>query len=70
MTPGETPSASRTERCRYCKGVLTLANLPLLLREVKRDFGAKRIWLTEYGYQTNPPDRFGVSTARQTQYVV
>ena len=69
VTPGETPSSFAHGTCRYCKGVLTLANLPLLLREVKRDFGAKRIWLTEYGYQTNPPDRFGVSTARQTQYV-
>jgi hypothetical protein len=69
VTRGETPSSFAHGTCRYCKGVLTLANLPLLLREVKRDFGAKRIWLTEYGYQTNPPDRFGVSTARQTQYV-
>jgi hypothetical protein len=69
VTPGETPSSFAHGTCRYCKGVLTLANLPLLLREVKRDFGAKRIWLTEYGYQTNPPDRFGVSPARQTQYV-
>ena len=69
VTPGETPSSFARGSCRYCKGVLTLANLPLLLKEVKRDFGGKRIWLTEYGYQTNPPDRFGVSTARQSQYV-
>jgi hypothetical protein len=69
VTPGETPSGFAHGTCSYCKGVLTLANLPLLLREVKRDFGAKRIWLTEYGYQTNPPDRFGVSTTRQSQYV-
>ena len=26
-------------------------------KEVRRDFGSKQIWLTEYGYQTNPPDR-------------
>src|SRR5215216_3044626 len=29
----------------------------------------KRIWLTEYGYQTNPPDRFGVSRSVQAKYV-
>ncbi len=69
VTPGETPSSFAHGSCRYCKGVLTLANLPVLLQEVRRDFGGKRIWLTEYGYQTNPPDRFGVSTARQSQYV-
>jgi hypothetical protein len=69
VTRGETPSSFAHGACSYCKGVLTLANLPLLLKEVRRDFGAKRIWLTEYGYQTNPPDRFGVSTARQSQYV-
>ena len=30
----------------------------------------KRIWLTEYGYQTNPPDRLlGVSQAAQARYL-
>ena len=36
---------------------------------MRRDFGTKRIWLTEYGYQTNPPDRSGVSRSVQAQYV-
>jgi hypothetical protein len=63
----ETPS---TLNCRYCKGVLTMARLPDLLKEVKRDFGNKRVWLTEYGYQTNPPDRnLGVSKALQARYL-
>jgi hypothetical protein len=69
VTRGERPSGFARGVCRYCKGVLTLANLPVLLREVRKDFGAKRIWLTEYGYQTNPPDRFGVSRRVQAQYV-
>jgi hypothetical protein len=31
---------------------------------VTRLYGNKRIWITEYGYQTNPPDEFfGVSWA-------
>jgi hypothetical protein len=29
-----------------------------------------RIWVTEYGYQTNPPDKlFGVSPAKQALYM-
>jgi hypothetical protein len=69
VTRRERPNGFYGNTCRYCKGVLTLANLPLLLREVRRDFGAKRIWLTEYGYQTNPPDRFGISRSVQAQYL-
>jgi len=46
-----------------------MATLDRLLREVKRAWGGKRIWLTEYGYQTNPPDRaLGVSRALQAHY--
>ena len=31
---------------------------------------ANRIYLTEFGYQTNPPDdNFGVSWARQAEYL-
>ena len=33
-------------------------------------YGNKRIWITEYGYQTNPPDPiFGVSWAKQAAYL-
>ena len=33
-------------------------------------WGKKRIWITEYGWQTRPPDAlFGVSFARQAAYV-
>jgi hypothetical protein len=47
-----------------------MADLERLEREVKRAFGAKRIWLTEYGYQTNPPDTFlGVAPEQQALYV-
>jgi hypothetical protein len=55
--------------CGSCH-TLTMATLPNLLRAVERAFGAKRIWLTEYGYQTNPPDRLiGVSPALQAEYL-
>jgi hypothetical protein len=43
-----------------------MATLPKLLILVRRAFGPKPVWLTEYGYQTNPPDTFlGVSPRRQ-----
>jgi len=59
-----------TGACGHCE-TITMASLERLLREVARAWGpAKRIWLTEYGYQTNPPDRaLGVSPAVQARYV-
>jgi hypothetical protein len=54
--------------CAWCR-TITMADLDRLIREVRPHFPGKRIWLTEYGYQTNPPDRFlGVSPARQALY--
>ena len=33
-------------------------------------YGNKRIWITEYGYETNPPDPFfGVSWSKQAPYL-
>ncbi len=66
LRPGETPTAGG---CDHCKTV-TMATLPRLLSAVERAFGkTTRIWLTEYGYQTNPPDRLlGVSYAKQARY--
>ena len=66
LAPGETPTAGG---CGHCT-TITMATLPRLLTDVQRAFGAHtRIWLTEYGYQTNPPDRFlGVSYASQASF--
>jgi hypothetical protein len=62
----ETPSEGG---CRYCE-TITMATLGRLQHEVKRAWGAKRIWLTEYAYQTNPPDRaLGVSLAQQATFL-
>jgi hypothetical protein len=65
--PGKAPPSSR-------KGTpstaVTLGNFSNLVKEVTRLYGAKRIWITEYGYQTNPPDRqFGVTPAKQAAYL-
>jgi hypothetical protein len=64
---GETPTS---RGCDHCE-TITLATLPRLLRDVQRAFGTRtRIWLTEYGYQTNPPDRLlGVPYATQARYM-
>ncbi len=33
-------------------------------------YGRKPVWLDEYGYETNPPDRLvGVTLARQASYL-
>jgi len=46
-----------------------MATLERLLRLVDRTFPRARVWLTEYAYQTNPPDVFGVSLRAQARYV-
>jgi hypothetical protein len=48
-----------------------MATLERLLTDAGRAFGpSTRIWLDEYGYQTNPPDRMlGVSPANQSLYL-
>jgi hypothetical protein len=62
--PGDTPFVGG------CKcPVLTMARLERLLRIVGDAFPRARVWLTEYAYQTNPPDRFGVSPDLQARYV-
>jgi hypothetical protein len=64
--PSETPSSGGCDHCQ----TITMATLERLLGEARRAFGPKRIWLTEYGYQTNPPDQLlGVPPATQARYV-
>lgn len=50
---------------------VTLGNFGSLVRTVDRLWGTRmRIWITEYGYQTDPPDRqFGVSWDTQAAYL-
>ncbi len=58
-----------TGGCAWCK-TITMADLERLIGEVQRAWPRKRIWLTEYGYQTNPPDRLlGVAPALQARYL-
>jgi len=63
LRPLETP---RSGGCGHCE-TITMATIDRLVREVGKAFGRKRIWLTEYGYQT---DGFlGVSPALQARYL-
>ncbi len=65
-TPSETPSGGG---CRNCPAI-TMATIKKLLILVKLYFGPKPIWLTEYGYQSNPPDTIlGVPLKRQARLV-
>jgi hypothetical protein len=60
-SPGKPPPGKRA---------ITLGNINELIRELTRLYGRKQVWITEYGYQTNPPDRaFGVSWAKQSRYL-
>ncbi len=62
----ETPSRDSCSTCGY----FTMARLAEIRSYVTRAFGPKPIWLTEYGYQTNPPDTLlGVSEALQAKYI-
>jgi hypothetical protein len=60
--PGTVPSSKKS---------VTLGNIGVLINQINRLWGRKkRLWVTEYGYQTSPPDRhFGVRYRTQAKYV-
>jgi hypothetical protein len=65
--PGESPTFVPTGNF---KRRVQLGNIKVLLAELTKLYGPKHLWITEYGYQTNPPDRaFGVSLAKQALYL-
>jgi hypothetical protein len=62
---GETPTSGG---CGHCRSI-TMATLDRLERETAEAWGSVPLWLTEYGYQTNPPDRSqGVPPATEARY--
>jgi len=64
-SPRETPIMKPTSTT-----AVTFGNINVLSAELKRLYGSLPIWLDEYGYQTNPPDRaLGVSPAKQAYYL-
>jgi Glycosyl hydrolase catalytic core len=63
--PSQTPTSAVGGR-----GAVGLGNIDTLISLVTQLYGNKRIWITEYGYETNPPDTFfGVSWTKQARYL-
>ena len=67
----EAPGSPPRKPTRRSPTPVTLGNIGALTSELGRLYGkGKPLWITEYGYQTNPPDRaFGVSWAKQARYL-
>jgi hypothetical protein len=66
----ETPTTKPPSPRGASPTAVTLGNFDSLVKELTRLYGKRPIWITEYGYQTNPPDRtFGVSPAKQAAYL-
>jgi hypothetical protein len=66
--PGESPSTRPAGPAKSTR--ITLGNIDVLVDHLRRLYGKRPLWITEYGYQTNPPDQlFGVSWARQATYL-
>jgi Glycosyl hydrolase catalytic core len=69
-SPQDTPTTKPTSPNGAPVTSVTLGNLNVLIKLVTQLYGNKRIWITEYGYQTNPPDTLvGVSWAKQALYL-
>jgi hypothetical protein len=55
--------------CSHCT-TITMATINRLVALVAHAWPRARVWLAEYGYQSNPPDRLlGVSPSLQARYV-
>ena len=65
VSPSETPTSKPNART-----TVTLGNIDTLIALLTKLYGNKPLWITEYGWQTNPPDRFfGVSYSKQASYL-
>ena len=67
LGPKETPWSGGCDHCE----TITMATLDRLVTETRKAFKRPvRLWLTELGYQSNPPDRLlGVAPAVQASYI-
>jgi hypothetical protein len=71
-SPAETPSTKPPPGKRgQPPTAVTLGNINVLIAELDKLYGKRtRVWVTEYGYQTNPPDTiFGVTLSKQAAYL-
>jgi hypothetical protein len=69
--PSETPTTRPPgTHSGQAPTAITLANINVLIAVVHRLYGRRPLWITEYGYQTDPPDgQFGVSWTKQARYL-
>jgi hypothetical protein len=66
--PAETPTTKPVGPPRSTR--IVLGNIDVLIGALRGLYGKKPLWITEYGYQTNPPDQiFGISWAKQASYL-
>ena len=67
LAPSETPWSGGCDHCQ----TITMSTIGKLVTETRKAFGRPvRLWLTELGYQSNPPDRIaGVPPADQATYI-
>jgi hypothetical protein len=66
LSPKETPWSGGCDHCE----TITMATIGRLVSETQRAFGPVRLWLTELGYQSNPPDHIlGVPPEVQASYI-
>jgi hypothetical protein len=70
-SPAETPSTKPAGVRGQQPTAITLGNFDTLVTELNRLYRKRvRMWITEYGYQTNPPDRIaGVTYSKQAAYM-
>jgi len=71
-SPAETPTTKPPPGLRgQPPTAITLGNFNTLVAELNRLYQKRvRMWITEYGYQTNPPDGIaGVTPSRQARYL-
>jgi hypothetical protein len=72
LSPVETPATKpKLGPKGQAPTAVTLGNINTLIAELDRLYGRRmRVWITEYGYQTNPPDRvIGVTMSKQAKYL-
>ncbi|HZP72752.1 MAG TPA: hypothetical protein VFA97_05155 [Gaiellaceae bacterium] len=68
--PSDTPTTKPVGARGAPATAVMLGNIGDLIKLVTQLYGNKRIWITEYGYQTNPPDPiYGVTYAQQAKYL-
>jgi hypothetical protein len=62
---------SPTKKPKNPLTTITLANINTLIAQVTKSFGRKRIWVTEYGYETRPEKRrsLKVTPTQQSRYL-